>query len=307
MDPTLSSIALVTAQVSLILIAGLLYLRHVRVDRPPVGVFNARDVLIIGAVLVVIPPVYLSVPIPVLGGMFALVSTGMLYFSLSPVLGGRRAGLVAIALVILDVALAELSRGGQEWLFLLVNNLALAIVAVGVCNIWVQSGIRARHVALLACALAVYDAIATLALPVMSDFLDRVLSVPLTPILAWGHGTGQAGIGLGDLLLVLAWTLVAEKAFSRGAGLVAAAIGLSCVAGLFVTFWVDLVNRPLPAMVLLGPIIGLHYVVLARRYTHQRTTAEYFASLDGTPVPATARSLDAEVAVALLEFQSPTS
>ncbi len=307
MDPSLSSIVVVTAGVASILAAGVAYLRRVRVDRPPIGVFNGRDVLIVGAMLIVIPPLYLSIPVGVLAGIFALLSTGLLYFSLSPVLGGRRAAGVAVALVVADVVLAELARGSHEWTFLLVNDLALAIVVVGVCNIWVQSGIRARHVALLACGLAVYDVIATLALPLMTDFLERISSVPLTPIIAWGHGSGQAGIGLGDLLIVLVWVLVAEKAFSRRAGLAAAGLAMSCVSVLFLAFWLDLVNRPLPAMVVLGPVIGLQYLVLARKGRHQRTVAEYFASLDGAVASAATVApvaVEPELALALSQLGS---
>ncbi|MDQ4068444.1 MAG: hypothetical protein M3203_03050 [Actinomycetota bacterium] len=285
MDPSLISVAVVMAHVGLILVAGVSYLRRARVDRPPVGVFNGRDVLVVAVALVVIPPLYLAVPVLALAAVLAVLSTAMLHFSLSPLLGGRRASRVAVVLVVLDIVVAEISRADAEWLFLLVNNLALGIVVVGVCNIWAQSGIRAAHVALLACGLAVYDAIATVALPLMEDFVNRLQSVPLTPMLVWGHESGQVGIGLGDLLLVLVWTLVAERAFSRRAGLLAAALGASCVSGLLLAFWLDLVNRPLPAMVVLGPAIGLHYVVLARRTKHQRTTGEYFASLKN---PATA-------------------
>ena len=286
MDPTLSSILVVLAHIVVLLVAGVQYLRRARIDRPPVGVFNRRDVLVVAGALIVIPPLYLRLPTVVLGVVFALLSTALLHFSLSPLLGARRASATAIGLVVLDVVLAEISRDGAEWLFLLVNNVALGIVVVGVCNVWVQSGIRARHVALLAAGLAVYDLIATVVLPLMEDFLDRIQSVPLTPVLAWGHGSGQVGIGVGDLLLVVVWTLVAEKAFSRRAGLVAAGLGVALVSALFLVFWMDLYNRPLPAMVVLGPAIGLQYVLLARRTKHQRTTAEYFATLPRTPPTA---------------------
>lgn len=279
MDPALSSIMVVIACVGLILVAGVQYLRRARVDRPPVGVFNFRDVLIVAGALIVIPPLYLAVPLLALAAVFVLLAVAMLHFSLSPLLGASRASRAAVALVFLDVMFATLFRADVEWMYLLVNNLALAIVVVGVCNLWVQSGIRAGHVAVLACGLALYDVVATLALPLMEDFLDRIQSVPLTPVVAWGHRSGQVGIGLGDLLLVLVWTLVAEKAFSRRAGLVAGVLGIGCISALFLAFWMDAVNRPLPAMVLLGPAIGLHYLVLARKMEHQRTTGEYFEML----------------------------
>ena len=276
MDPSLSAITIVMVHVGLIVTAGVLYLRRARVDRPPVGVFNGRDVLVVAGALVVIPPVYLAIPVPALAVFLAILSTAMLSFSLAPVIGGRAAFWAATSLVLVDVVLA--GAGHAEPLFQLVNNLALGIVIAGVCNIWAQSGIRASHVALLACGLAVYDVIATLALPLMEEFVARIQSLPLAPMVAWGDGAKGAAIGLGDLLLVVVWTLVAERAFSRRAGLVAAGLGMSCVGALFMAFWLDLSNRPLPAMVLLGPAIAVHYVVLARSTERQRTTGEYLAA-----------------------------
>ena len=129
--------------------------------------------------------------------------------------------------------------------------------------------------ALLGLGLAVYDAVATLAMPLMTQFVDRVATLPLAPMLVWGVGEGQVGIGLGDMLVMLVWTLVAEKAFSARAGLVAACLSLACVFGLFMAFWLDMVNRPLPAMVVLGPAIAGHYTMLIRKGKNERTFAAY--------------------------------
>jgi hypothetical protein len=301
-EPQLSSIVVVMIYIALILAAGVLYLRRARIDRPPVGVFNGRDILVVGVVLMVLPPAYLRLPTVVLAAVFALLSTAIIYFSLVPLLGGARAGATAVALVVLDVIVAEFGRDTRPWLFNEVNNLALAVAVVGVGNLWVQSGIRALHVALLACGLALYDGVATLALPLMSAFLDRISSVPLTPLLAWGHGESQVGIGLGDLLLVLVWTLVAEKAFSRRAGLTAATLGLSSVLALFLMFWLDFVSRPLPAMVLLGPVIALHYRLLIRKTKQERTIADYFATLEPIGEPgSSAGGVEVDLQAALLK------
>ena len=170
MDPSLSAIAVVMTHMGLIVAAGVLYLRRARVDRPPVGVFNGRDVLVVATALVVIPPVYLRIPVLALASFLALISIAMLSFSLAPVTGGRAAFGAAVSLVLADILLAEV---GQVWMFQLVNNAALGIVVVGVCNVWAQSGIRGAHVALLAAGLAVYDVIATVALPLMEEFLAR--------------------------------------------------------------------------------------------------------------------------------------
>ncbi len=275
MEPALSSIIIVLIQIALVLAAGIAYLRRVRVDRPPVGVFNGRDILIVGTVLVAVPVVYLRLPTPVLAGVFAVLSASILYFSLTPLLGGRPAAWTGLALVVLDITIAQFFRQSSPQLFIVVNNLALAVAVVGVANLWVQSGIRALHVGLLGLGLAVYDAVATLAMPLMTQFVDRVATLPLAPMLVWGAGKGQVGIGLGDMLVMLVWTLVAEKAFSARAGLVAAGLSLACVLGLFMAFWLDWVNRPLPAMVILGPVIAGHYRGLIRQGKNERTFAAY--------------------------------
>jgi hypothetical protein len=309
-EPALSSILMVLFQIALVPIVALRYLRRARVDRPPVGVFNGRDLAVVGTVLVILPAVYLRLPAAVLGAVFGLLSVAILYFALTPVVGPRRSLLVGAVLVALDVLFWRIGREQHPWLFPAINNLTLAIAVVGVGNLWVQSGIRASHVALLACGLSVFDAGATLALPLMGEFVDRISTLPLTPMLTWGSGPGAVGIGLGDILILVVWTLVAEKAFSRRAGTAAAALGAACVAALFTVFWLDLVNRPLPAMLLLGPCIAIHYGVLIRRIGRERTFAQYEATLTWTSrtddtAARPARSEPATTPVLLVPLEEP--
>lgn len=295
MEPELSTIVVLLLQLGLSLVAGVLYLRRVRIDRPPVGVFNGRDILIVGALLTVLPVVYLHIPTAVLVGTFALLSTAIVYFALNPLMGSRSGWAIAIVLVVVDIAAAHVGRESAPWIFAGVNNLALAVAVVGVSNLWVQSGIRARHVAMLGTGLALYDLVATLALPMMGQFVERISTLPLAPMLTWGSGDGQVGIGLGDLLFLIVWTLVAEKAFSRRAALAAAALGMAFTFGLFITFWFDLVNRPLPAMVALGPVAAFHYYLLIRRFERERTFAEYLASVISGRAAGTVERLPLDV------------
>ena len=283
MEPSMTSIVAVLAQLALVMAAGVVYLRRARVDRPPIGVFNRNDVFIVAAVLVIVPVVYLRLPTVVLAMVFALLSFGMLYFAMTPLVRSRRAAGIAIALIGSDIALAQVARDSHPWLFNGVNNVALAVMLVGVCNMWVQSGVRARHIAWLGSGIAVYDVAATFGVPMMGELVDRLSSLPLTPMLVWGEGAAAVGVGLGDLLLILLWTLVAEKAFSPRAGIAAAALGLSCSFSLFLAFWLDLVNRPLPAMVVLGPAMAIHYRLLVGKAKRERTMGEYLDSLESEP------------------------
>jgi hypothetical protein len=287
-EPALSSILLVFALVALTVAAGLAYLRRARVERPPVGVFNLRDVLFTAVLLVVVPPLYLRLPRLAVAAVLVLAATGILYFTLAPLAGRRLALLAAIGLVALDIALALFGAGTDSPAFPAVNNLLLVAIAVGVCNIWAQSGIRARDVAVFAAALTIYDAVATLALPLMVEFFARVTTLPLAPALGWGRGSGMVAIGLGDVLVLVLWTLACEVAFSRAAALTAGALGLACALALFAVFWADLLNRPLPAMVLLGPVIVAHYAWLRRRFGRERRIGAYLLAGPAPPAAASA-------------------
>ncbi len=297
MEPALSSILLVFAHVVVLVVAGLAYFRRARIERPPIGVYNLRDVLGMAVVLVVMPPLYLHIPDAAVVAILASAVTAVLYFTLSPVLGRPWGTGAALALVAADLALGLWDRAGHLTAFLVLNNLLMVAVAVGVTNIWAQSGIRAREVALLAAGLAVYDLLATVVTPTMVEFFARVAALPLTPVVGWGSGAGMVGIGLGDLLLVLVWTLVAERTFGPRAGLAAAAGCLLVVLAMDMAFWLDLVNRPVPAMVLLGPVIVGQFALLGRR--GGRTTEEYFAALAGEALPPPRPPRSADLAAAL--------
>jgi hypothetical protein len=187
--------------------------------------------------------------------------------------------------VVADIALSQLGSGGaQHSAFLIVNNGLMALLAIGVGTLYVQSGIKARDVAVFVVVLLVYDVLATVVFPTMIEFFARVAELPLTPAILWGRGVGAVGAGLGDLLVLVLWTLVAEKAFGRRASLLAAATGITAVLAVFLAFWLDWLNTPVPAMVVLGPLIALEYLTLARRSDRERTTGEYLG-LPAAPAP----------------------
>jgi hypothetical protein len=117
--------------------------------------------------------------------------------------------------------------GAPSTPFLLANNTVLAIGIIGAANLWVQSGMNARHVAVLGAALVAYDFVATSVLPLMNDLIDRLASLPFALQITWASGDNQwLGIGLGDLLMATVFPLVMRKAFGRTAGLLALVSGL---------------------------------------------------------------------------------
>jgi hypothetical protein len=147
------------------------------------------------------------------------------------------------------------------------------MVVVGVSNMWAQSGMRARDLAILAGALAVYDFIATAQLPLMADLVGRVAELPFSPLVGWPSSTPGmwAAIGLGDLLLASAFPLVMRKTFGHGAGLVALVASLAALAALFALSLKGL----FPVMVVLGPLMVAQYLFWRHNRGRERTTREY--------------------------------
>jgi hypothetical protein len=252
-----------------------MYFRHYAITRPPIGVFNLRDVAILLVSIAVIPYVYLELPVIVLAGVLTVTVTSILYFTLEPMLR-RRPTTLAVAAVVAgaDVAFA-LIDGTTSNAFLAVNNAVLIVAVVGVANLWVQSGMGAREVTALAAVLAVYDFVATSQLTLMTDLITRLSEIPLVPFVAWdtAHGDGL-GIGLGDLMLLSVFPLAMRKSFGRPAGLAGLGIGLVIVGAVLAALDTGAIDTAIPAMVVLGPVMVAQYAYWARRLP-QRTTWQY--------------------------------
>lgn len=254
-----------------------LYFRRYAMTRPPIGVFNLGDIAIMMGVVILVPFLYLLLPIWMLASLLALASISLLYFTWEPVLRSAWAiWLVTILLAGADLLTALLPGIAPIWFFA-VNNIVLVISVVGVTNLWAQSGMKARHAAILGAALVVYDLIATSILPLMNNLFARLEGLPFAPELAWPVNTAGdwLGIGLGDLVLVAVFPLVMRKAFGRPAGIVAMIIGLGAISLLILSLIFGLLVGTFPVMVVLGPLMLLQYVYWSRRLKQERTTWQY--------------------------------
>lgn len=259
---------LVVVPAAAILLA-LLYFRHVAMDRPPVGVYTLRDIAAVMAGVVLLPMLYLALPDPVTATALGLMTLLALQITLSPLLPGRVAFAVATAACATDVVLvaADLRTPAVVW-----NNLLMLILVVGVANLYVQSGVKARDVAIFGVLLACYDLVATTMLPTMGDLLRKTMALPFAPVFAsWGE---PMVIGLGDVLLLTLWTLVSVKAFGQVAGWVAGCGAL----GLTVVLAVTVHSGLFPLMLAAGPLMALQYAVWRTMHTSERTTAAYRAA-----------------------------
>jgi hypothetical protein len=265
-------------------VLGWAYFRRYQLQRPPVGVFTLGDVAVMMGAIILLPFLYLHLPLWFLTGFFTLVMLSILHLTAQPVLRIRTAvWLTALVLVGADIG-TKLEFGGTSAPFLAVNNSLLVLTVIGVTNLWAQSGMKARDTTLLAGALAVYDLIATSLLPLMTDLLNHLTHIPFTPLVAWGIGGGDGlGIGVGDLLLATVYPLVVRKAFGRSAGITAMALSLATIAAVLALIELDIVNVTLPVMTALGPLMVAHYGYWIRRRGQERTTWQYLQaeSADG--------------------------
>ena len=122
----------------------------------------------------------------------------------------------------------------------------------------------------------VYDFVATSLLPLMNDRIARLAGLPFAPLITWASGANEwLGVGLGDLLLAAVFPLVMRKAFGRTAGLLALRLGLATLTAMLALLDLHVVHVTLPAMVALGPLMVVQYLVWARRRGHERTTWQY--------------------------------
>ena len=134
---------------------------------------------------------------------------------------------------------------------------------------------KATDVAVLGGVLALYDLVATSLLPLTTDLILRLASIPFAPVVSWGVGPDRLLIGLGDLLLATVFPLVMRKAFGRSAGIAAIAINLGMIAAIMAFLVLTKVEVALPVMTGLGPLMVLQYVFWKRKRGAERTTWQY--------------------------------
>ncbi|HET9909511.1 MAG TPA: hypothetical protein VFQ23_22885 [Anaerolineales bacterium] len=267
----------VLAYVAAAAILSWLYFRRYVMTRPPIGVFNLGDIAVMIGAIILVPFLYLLVPIWILASLLALASISILYFTWEPVFRSVWSiWLVTILLAGSDLATALLPGIPSIWFFA-VNNIVLVISVIGVTNLWAQSGMKARHAAILGAALMVYDLIATSLLPLMNDLFIRLEGLPFAPEIAWlVNAEGDwLSIGLGDLVMAAVFPLVMRKAFGRTVGMIALVIGLGAITLLILSLISGLLVGTFPVMVVLGPLMVLQYVYWQRQLKQERTTWQY--------------------------------
>jgi hypothetical protein len=284
--PAAEPLGLVAAAAA-IMAAAAAYLRAVPMPRPPVGRLMASDVVIMTALLIALPFIYVHLPGPALEVIFGLVLFTAVQATLAPRLRGQPAALAAAVLcaVVLTAGLTH-----HPLLLEVTNDLLLGIAVVGVVNLWAQTGMTAAQVAAFSGVLAVYDLAATGLTSLTGTFLRRVGGKAFAPALTIGLGHSQVALGLGDLLLLALWPLVAAKTYGRVAGIVAALAALATVAAIEGTVVAAGITGNVPNLTFLGPVAIVQWAFWRWHRSRERTTGEWrarvaLAPLAGTPVP----------------------
>src|SRR5258706_326011 len=109
------------------------YFRRVRLDRPPIGTSNGRDIAVLLVFIVVLPMLYLILPSLMLTGLLILTFTSALYIALRPLLALRYLWTFIAVLLISNIIIAQTLLGTRAgWqVYWLLTSIAVVIV-VGV-------------------------------------------------------------------------------------------------------------------------------------------------------------------------------
>jgi hypothetical protein len=269
----IDAIAFVLAFSVTAIVLSTVYFRRFRITRPPIGVFNLRDLSYMMVCIILIPFLYLALPVYLVAALLILSTASLLYFVWEPIVRVRWITWLTTVVVLGSDIWVAMQYGASSQLFSIVNDVVNVVVIVGITNIWAQSGMKARDVAILSCGLMIYDFTATSLTPLMGDMMQRLAGLPLSPQVSWGvpHSAVYASIGLGDLLLAAVFPMIMRKAYGPMAGYVAITVSVTAILGMFAAP----IGTVFPAMIVLGPLAVVQYVYWSRRLGPERTTQVY--------------------------------
>jgi hypothetical protein len=285
-EQTLTLFFVILVGVTVACAGALAYFRRVRMDRPAVGTFNGRDVVILLIFIGVLPFVYGWLPDPVVTCILVVTFTSALYIGYRPMLGA--AGIwAAIGLLIgfniwsSDHIMGTIA-GWDVWYT--EQSIAVLLASIAVVNLYVQGGMKLRHVAWLSVGLACYDVVFALYYPLTSELISRYITHPLTPVVGMRFGEVDYAVGLGDMLAYALFFLVTYKAYGKRAAVIAAGVivAFGCAGTAFAPFIFKATDANLaihvPAQSVFGPAAFITYLWMKRHYGRERTMAEYLAS-----------------------------
>ncbi|GAA0352151.1 hypothetical protein NE235_32505 [Actinoallomurus spadix] len=265
-------------------LGAVLYLRRVRVPRPPVGTFNGRDIAVMMGFVLALPFLYLALPGAALPAVLGLVFAGGLTVGYQPIVARTLPRWAAILALLGADLTSRLLLGGNSPVYWLANSCVVGLIVVSATNLNVQGGMRLRNIAWFILLLGLYDLTFATVLPLTQRLADAIQGYPFAPSAGLRIGGLGAVIGMGDLLAYSLYTTAAYKAYG--------AAGLRTALPLVVVFGglVPAVTPPVvgwltghtpslvPAQVVFAPAAFLGYLALRRRGPERRMR-EYLATV----------------------------
>ena len=289
---TQSGVAL--AAVVLVSSGALCYFRRVRQDRPQVGTFNGRDIGILLALIITLPFLYAVLPGWAVTCFLTLTFAAGLSIGYRPVFGAVPVwlgiGLLVGANVWTSHTMMGTTAGWQMWWAEL--DILVLLGAIAVSNLYVQGGMRLKHVAWFGLTLAIYDVCSTLVVNVTAGLVEEFIGAPLDPTFGFRFGVNNYGIGIGDLLFYALFVVASYKAYGQAAARVAFSVMVvfgAVAPSLFPLLHalIDFRNDVLvPSQIFFAPAAFLSYLWMKRRYGRERTMAEYWAGTGSAAVAA---------------------
>lgn len=280
---------------------AVLYFQRIRLERPAVGVFNGRDIIVLLSFIIVLPFLYLLLPSPILTGLLILTFSSGMYIGLRPLLRPRYLWPLIFALVVINIVVTETLLGTRAgWqLYWGLTDVVVLLSVVGITNLYVQGGMRLRHVAWFAFLLAFYDSFFTFVVPIIPKLADRFEGQPLDASIGFALGPYNANIGLGDLLVYGLFILAAYKGFGKR-GIITSFVIVSifgalmpATAPLLITATIRTgIGIVVPAQIFFGPAALITYLLL-KRQAPERSMAEWFsvqAAAGHEPIRVTRRT-----------------
>jgi hypothetical protein len=302
MTPSDLSLAIFALIVSLVTTAaigvgGPYYLRRIQLERPAIGTFNGRDIAVLCILLATLPVFYLHLPQPLITALLTLTFCSALSIGLRPLLRPAALWLTVGGLVGLNIWMGRTLLGTVlGWqLFWTENSIIVLLAAISVTNLYVQGGMKLKHVAGFATALAVYDVFFTQYVPITNQLVEKFLGYPLNPSMGFRWGQANAAVGVGDLLVYGLYILAALKAYGKPGLRLALTLVvlfgsvLPSLVPLIINFVDARTDVLVPAQAWFGPPALLGYLWLRRKYGRERTVREFLDSADflgRTPRPA---------------------
>lgn len=225
MTPMMFQAVTVTTGALLTAAAAIVYHRRIRLPRPAIGVFNGRDVAVLLVFITILPVLYLAVPTLVLTGFLCLTFGSALSIGYQPLLGRAGSWLVIAGLLGTDIALAVTAlHSDTGWqAYWIVNSIIVLLAAAAIANLYIQGGMQLRHVTWFALALAVYDPIFSLVIPLTDRLAARFVGHPLDASVGYRLDGLSVNLGVGDLLVFSLFALAATREHGRRGTLTAAA------------------------------------------------------------------------------------